>query len=224
MKIFRKLKRSKQDCLTIISTVFAALSLIGVDFKTIDLWRKIAIFIAVGLAVIIVVYSLVHIFKRKLIYRLKYEADKITYYMADLYKRSGSILICTTGRLKWLNTEIKNELGSKAVNRNLIIFCATRSSDINELERKGATVFDTHDLGIKPKSNSSIMNANANDMLVAVGYSEGNYHIIDEYDAKSSITNTINDLEQIVQCLIKQNQQLKKTIVNIKATGKKNNG
>ena len=214
MRFFYCIKTSKQEFITIISTLLAAVSLCGINWEELGILQKFFIKTGLAFAILLILYSIVRIFHGKHIFKYGKDEEKIKKYMHDIYFHSGSLVICTTGQLDWVNNEIKTELQSKAKNKHLIIFSSTRNALLNDLEKSGAIIYDKNMLGITPCSNTSVLNVNAGDVLIATGYSNKKYHIIDEYTSKSSITDVINDLVNIIEKLINQNKILRSKLSN----------
>lgn len=214
MRFFYCIKTSKQEFITIISTLLAAVSLCGINWEELGILQKFFIKAGLAFAILLILYSIVRIFHGKHIFKYGKDEEKIKKYMHDIYFHSGSLVICTTGQLDWVNNEIKTELQSKAKNKHLIIFSSTRNALLNDLEKSGAIIYDKNMLGITPCSNTSVLNVNAGDVLIATGYSNKKYHIIDEYTSKSSITDVIKDLVNIIEKLINQNKILRSKLSN----------
>ncbi len=214
MRFFYCIKTSKQEFITIISTLLAAVSLCGINWEELGILQKFFIKTGLAFAILLILYSIVRIFHGKHIFKYGKDEEKIKKYMHDIYFHSGSLVICTTGQLDWVNNEIKTELQSKAKNKHLIIFSSTRNALLNDLEKSGAIIYDKNMLGITPCSNTSVLNVNAGDVLIATGYSNKKYHIIDEYTSKSSITDVIKDLVNIIEKLINQNKILRSKLSN----------
>lgn len=214
MRFFYCIKTSKQEFITIISTLLAAVSLCGINWEELGILQKFFIKTGLAFAILLILYSIVRIFHGKHIFKYGKDEEKIKKYMHDIYFHSGSLVICTTGQLNWVNNEIKTELQSKAKNKHLIIFSSTRNALLNDLEKSGAIIYDKNMLGITPCSNTSVLNVNAGDVLIATGYSNKKYHIIDEYTSKSSITDVIKDLVNIIEKLINQNKILRSKLSN----------
>ncbi len=62
MKFFYCIKTSKQELITIASTLLTAVGLLGIKWTELTLIKKISIYIALSLALLIIIYSIFKIF------------------------------------------------------------------------------------------------------------------------------------------------------------------